>query len=58
MGKKPLKFKPTKANTGPVTCNGKVLTLVHEDGKPVMVGDLLPGEEYEFNVDTGVVKRL
>jgi len=53
-----IKFTKKNTNTGPLSINRhKVVTVKHPDGKPVEAGELVQGEVYEFNWETGVMKK-
>jgi hypothetical protein len=45
-------FRGNQINTGPVTFNGRVVHLV-KNGKPLVAGDIYPGQTYEVDLDTG-----
>ena len=50
-------FKPSAVNSGSVAAdNGKrTIPVIHPDGTPVRVGDLKPGDTFEFNPSTGII---
>jgi hypothetical protein len=48
-----IAFRADRANTSPVTINGKVLNLKTKDGKSLKAGDITPGDVIKFNPFTG-----
>jgi hypothetical protein len=53
-----IKLKSLVSNSGPVTFNRRVLTLVNEDNRPLMAGELKVGSIVEFNPFTGHVIKI
>lgn len=49
-----VSFKASQANTGALTINRKVMMLVHEDGRPLLAGDLKIGQGFTVDLNTGV----
>jgi hypothetical protein len=49
-------FIAKETNSGPVTFGGRVVEL-KRDGKPLRAGDLIAGNFYEFDRETGELKN-
>lgn len=54
----PLKFKETKANTGTATFQRLLLVDLSMDKKPLQGSDLVAGQAYSVNAETGEVKKV
>lgn len=51
-----LSFVASEKNTGSVTFEGWRTVELKRDGKPLQAGDLIAGQTYEFDRETGEVK--